>query len=494
MTKKGLVKLNKEREADGLPLFANPRNAAAGSLRQLDPAITARRPLDIYIYQLDWAEGGLALNTQWEMLEWLKKLGFRVSPYAALNTTPEEAAQYHAEWAAKRDSLPYEADGVVFKVNKLAYQPELGEIAREPRWALAYKFPALQGTTKLLKIDINVGRTGSLNPIARLEPVSLGGVTVSKATLHNEEDIHRKDIREGDTVIVQRAGDVIPQIVGPVLSRRSGTEPVFCLPDKCPVCGHPVLKTAKDVMTYCSNAACPAQLQRRLEHFVTRDAMDIKGVGESLIARLRTRGFLTDIAGFYALTPEMLLGVERMGEKSAENVMRSIANSRQRPLSAVIFSLGIIHVGQQMADLLARQFKDIEALAGASEEEINDIPTIGPEIAGSVHAFFRDPANLKVIQKLREAGVRLAATGSEDGKGPGALAGQEFVITGTLTRFPRAEAESRIKALGGEAKDAVTRKTTYLVVGENPGSKLARAQKLGVKLLDEAAFLKLLNP
>jgi DNA ligase (NAD+) len=493
MPKSGLEKLNKEREAEGLPLFANPRNAAAGSLRQLDPSITAHRPLDIYVYQIDWAVGGTTLNTQWEMLDLLKKLGFRVSPYSELRRTPEEAEAYHEEWMAKRNSLPYEADGVVFKVNNITYQPELGEVAHEPRWALAYKFPALQGTTKLIKIDINVGRTGSLNPVAVLEPVAIGGVTVSKATLHNEEDIHRKDIREGDTVIIQRAGDVIPQIVGPVLSKRTGNEKVFVMPDKCPVCGHPVVKTEKDVMTYCTNSACPAQLQRRLEHFVTRDAMDIKGVGESLIARLRTKGFLNDVSDFYHLTKEKLLSVERMGEKSADNVMRSIENSKKRPLAAVIFALGIINVGQQIAVLLARQFRSIDALAKASEEEINDVPTIGPEIAGSVHAFFHDPTNLKVVDELRIAGITLSETGSETAAVNGPFAGQEFVITGTLSGFPRAEAEKKIRALGGEAKDAVTRKTTYLVVGEKPGSKLAQAEKLGVKQLNEPEFLKLLE-
>ncbi len=493
MPKTGFEKLNRERAADGLPLFANPRNAAAGSLRQLDPSITARRPLDIYLYQIDWAEGGRLPDTQWESLELIKSLGFRTSPYNELRHTPEAAQAYYDSWTEKRESLQYEADGVVFKVNDIHYQQELGEIAHEPRWAVAFKFPALQETTKLIDIVINVGRTGSLNPLAILEPVAIGGVTVSKATLHNEDDIKRKDIRIGDTVIVQRAGDVIPQIVGPVLSKRTGNEKPFVMPAKCPACGHPVIKPDDEVMSYCTNSACPAQLQRRLEHFVTRDAMDIKGVGESLIARLRAQGLLKDVADFYALTKEDLLGIERMGEKSADNVLRSIEKSRERPLAAVIFALGILHVGQEVATLLADHFRSMDRLEKASEEDINDIPGIGPRIAGSIYGFFHDPTNLKVIEELRKAGVNLSETRAERAEAPGPLSGQEFVLTGSLERFTRSEAEERIKALGGAAKDSVSRKTAYVIVGADPGSKLAKAQQLGVKTLNEAEFLRLLD-
>jgi DNA ligase (NAD+) len=493
MPKTGFEKLNEERERDGFPLFANPRNAAAGSLRQLDPSITARRPLDIYVYHIDWSEGGSIPDNQWDTLQFLKILGFRINPYNWLHSTPDEAEQYYEEWTAKRKSLPYEADGIVLKVNSFACQQRLGEVAREPRWAVACKFPALQETTKLIRIEINVGRTGSLNPLAVLEPVSIGGVKVRKATLHNEEDIRRKDIRVGDVVIVQRAGDVIPQIVGPILSKRTGQEQIFVMPKKCPVCGHPVIKPEGEVASYCTNSACPAQIQRRLEHFVIREAMDIKGIGESLISRLREKGFLKEVADFYFLTKEDLLGVERMGEKSAENVLRSIEGSKERPLGAVIFALGIMHVGQEIAEILARNFHNMDALAKAAEEEIDKIPAIGKKVAGSIYGFFHDPTNLKVVEELRKAGVKLAETKAERAAGIGPLARLEFVVTGTLEHFTRTEAEERVEALGGEAKSSVSRKTTYLVVGEKPGSKLAEAEKLGVKTLSEAEFLKLLE-
>lgn len=493
MPKSGLEKLNKERENEGLPLFANPRNAAAGSLRQLDPSITARRPLDIYVYQIDWAEGGSVPDNQWESLQFLKSLGFRVNPYNEPHSTPEEAELYHAEWTAKRNTLPYEADGVVFKVNPVAFQQQLGEIAHEPRWAVAYKFPALQETTRLVRIEINVGRTGSLNPVAILEPVSIGGVTVSKATLHNEDDIRRKDIRIGDTVIVQRAGDVIPQVVGPVLSKRTGNETVFVMPTKCPVCLHPVIKPDEEVASYCTNSACPAPLQRRLEHFVTRNTMDIKGIGESLIARMRGQGLLGSVADFYYIKKEDLLALERMGEKSATNIINSINRSKERPLPNVIFALGILHVGEEIASLLAEHFGSLAKLEAASEEEINDIPGIGPKLAGSIYGFFHDPTNINIVARLRQAGVTMTMPEQAVKAGTAPLAGEEFVITGTLEHFTRAEAEARVKALGGEAKDSISRKTTYLVVGAEPGSKLARAKELGVKQLTEDEFLHLLE-
>jgi len=356
----GFHKLNRRRAEEGLPLFANPRNAAAGSVRQLDPRITARRPLDIYIYMLGYAEGKPVPPTHWETMEYLRSLGFKVNPNNRRLESIAAIADYYQGWAGKRESLPYEADGIVVKVNSLELQGRLGDIGREPRWAIAYKFPAVQGTTRLKEIAISVGRTGTLNPYAVLEPVSVGGVTIKQAALHNEDDIRRKDIREGDTVIVQRAGEVIPEIVGPVLSKRSGDEKEFSLPDKifrCPVCGAEVIRPQGEVMYYCSNAACQAQAQQRLEHFASRGAMDIRGIGESQSALLLREGLVKDVADLYDLAGkrEQLLALERTGEKSVDNLLEAIDSSKNRPLARVIFALGIRHVGAEMEKPAAGQ-------------------------------------------------------------------------------------------------------------------------------------------
>ncbi len=490
MPRAGFSRLNQERAGEGLPLFANPRNAAAGSVRQLDPRIADKRPLDIYIYMLGYAEGGVTPPTHWETMEYLKSLGFKLNPNNARLTTIEQVESYYHNWVERRESLPYEADGVVVKVDSLDWQRRLGSIGREPRWAIAYKFPAIQGTTRLIDIDISVGRTGTLNPVAVLEPVSVGGVTIKQAALHNEDDIRRKDIRIGDTVIIQRAGEVIPQVVGPVVSRRSGQERVFTMPSHCPACGAEVFKPEGEVMYYCSNAACPAQIRERLEHFVSRGGMDIRGIGESLSAALLEDGLVNNVADIYDLTGEKLLGLERMAEKSAGNVLSSIKKSKQRPLSRVIFALGILHIGEEMAEILARHFGTIDRLATASREELLSIPAVGPKIAGSIVAFFRQEENRRIIARLRGAGVRL-----EEDAGPEELplGGQEFVITGRLETLTRQEAEARVRALGGTTKDNVTRRTTYVVVGSEPGSKLARARDLGTKQLTEEEFLPLLG-
>ena len=494
LPKAGFKKLNEERAKQELPLFANPRNAAAGSVRQSDSSITARRPLDIFVYGLGWAEGKVVPDTHWETMQYLKSLGFKINPNIALVRSLDEAEKYHQTWAETREKVPYEADGIVAKVNSIALQQELGHVAHEPRWAIAYKFPAVQGTTKLIDIGINVGRTGSLNPYAVLEPVRVGGVTIKSAALHNEEDIHRKDIRIGDWVVVQRAGEVIPEIVEPIVSRRTGKEKIFRMPARCPVCGSEVIKPEGEAMHRCTNAACPSQALEKIKHFVSRGAMDIDGVGEKLCQALFEAGLIKDAADLYYLTKEQLLGLERMGDKSASNVLDSIKASKDRPLARVLFALGITHVGDQYAELLAEQFHSIDQLAEASQEELSTIPSIGPKIAEGIVAFFRQERNRQIIEKLREAGVRLEREKvKEAGPEELPLAGLEFVLTGKLESLSRPEAEAKIKALGGKAGSDVTRKTSYVVVGADPGSKLTKAQKLGIKTLSEAEFLELLD-
>jgi len=494
LPKAGFKKLNQERAKEGLPLFANPRNAAAGSVRQLDPRITAQRPLDIYIYMLGYAEDKATPPTHWETMEYLKSLGFKINPNNALLTTIEQVEEYHRIWVEKKESLPYEADGIVVKIDSIDRQRRLGNIGHEPRWAIAYKFPAIQGTTRLIDIGISVGRTGTLNPYAILEPVSVGGVTIKQAALHNEDDIRRKDIRIGDTVIVQRAGEVIPEVVGPVASKRSGEEKSFTMPPHCPVCGAEAVRPAGEVMTYCTNSACPAQVQERLEHFVSRGGMDIRGIGESQSAMLLREGLVRDVADLYDLKhkKEQLVSLERMAEKSVANILAAIEKSKDRPLSRVIFSLGILHVGEEMAEVLAKEFHSIDNLAKASHDDLTNIPTIGDKIADSITAFFKQEENKKIIQRLKDAGVRLEKEAAKTGEL--SLAGMELVITGRLEAFSRQEAEARIKALGGTTKDNVTRQTTYLVIGADPGdSKLARAQALGTEQLTEAELLQLLR-
>jgi len=506
LPKAGFKKLNTERAEEGLPLFANPRNAAAGSVRQLDSSITARRPLDIFIYGLGWVEGRVVPDTHWEIMQYLKSLGFKINPDIILSQSLDETEKYHQRWLERREESPYEADGIVVKVNSILLQQELSTVAHEPRWALAYKFPAIQGVTKLIDIGINVGRTGSLNPYAILEPVRVGGVVISSAALHNEEDIHRKDIRIGDWVVVQRAGEVIPEIVEPIASRRTGKEKIFSMPSHCPVCGSEVIKPEGEAMHRCTNAACPSQALERIKHFVSRGAMEIDGVGEKLCQALFEAGLIKDAADLYYLTKEQLLGLERMADKSVSNVLSSIERSKDRPLARVIFALGILHVGDQYAELLAEHFDRIDVsdqyaellaehfdkidnLAKASEGDLSTIPSIG-----RIVAFFRQEGNRQIIEKLRKAGVKLEREKAEEAKPEELpLAEREFVLTGKLESFSRSEAEAKIEALGGKVGSDVTRKTSYVVVGADPGSKLAKAEKLGVKTLSEAEFLKLLD-
>ena len=503
LPKAGFQKLNRERENEGLPLFANPRNAAAGSIRQLDPRITAKRNLDIYVYLLGYAEGKPMPATHWETLEYFKTLGFRVNPANQRVKHIEEAEAYYKEWTEKRDTLPYEADGIVIKADLMEYHARLGDVGREPRWAIAYKFPAIQGTTKLKEIGISVGRTGTLNPFAILEPVQIGGVTIERATLHNEDDTRRKDIREGDWVYIQRAGDVIPDVVGPILSKRTGKEKEFSLLDKiyspekgrpaCPVCGGEVVKPEGEVMYYCSNAACPAQLQGRIELFVSRGAMDIRGVGEKFIEVLLKEELVKDAADFFTLKDkkDRIVQLEKKGEKSANNILKAVEKSKQVSLPRLLFALGIRHVGEETANLLAEHYKDLDDLSKAGREKLMTVASIGPKIADSIIAFFHEERNRVILEKLRNAGVWPQQELAQEGL---PLSGKEFVITGTLQAFSREEAHSRIKALGGTAKDNVTKNTTYLVVGAAPGdNKLIRARSLGTEQINEEKLLAILG-
>ncbi len=487
LPKAGFRRLNEERAAEGLSLFANPRNAAAGSIRQLDSRITAGRPLDIYIYGLGWAEGRPTPDSHWETMAYLKALGFRINPQNQRAADISEALHYYHSWVQQREALPYEADGVVIKIDSLSLQEEMGVVGNEPRGAIAYKFPATQGTTRLNEIGISVGRTGSLNPFAILEPVSVGGVTIRQAALHNEDDIKRKDIREGDRVYIQRAGEVIPEVVGPTPEsrQRSDRGSEFVLLKKleqinwrlgrgsralCPVCGGEVIRNEGEVMYFCTNARCPAQLQARIELFASKGAMDIHGIGESMSGTLLEKGLVQDVADLYTLRVDDLLKLERMGLKSATNIIDAIESSKDRPLARLIYGLGIRHIGEQMAELLANKFPRMDVLASASEDDLMAVPAVGRTIADSVVSFFRQEENRLLILKLKKSGVRMAdeAIGSRHDL---PLSGMEFVITGRLKTASREKAQAKVKELGGIFKDDVTRKTSYLVAGEEPGSE-----------------------
>ena len=485
-------RLNQQREERGEPLYANPRNTGAGSVRQLDPRITASRNLQIWVYSLGLTGDHPRPDTHWEAMLWLQELGFRVNPNNKLCRTLEEAYDYYQTWLERRHDLPYEVDGVVIKVSPFAYQDSMGVAGREPRWSIAFKFPAEQTVTRLLDIGINVGRTGSLNPYAILAPVVVSGATVRQASLHNEEDIHRKDVRIGDWVTIERAGDVIPHVVGPVLSRRTGDERVFEMPANCPVCGTGVVKPDNEAMHRCPNASCPAQFFELLKHFVSKGAMNIDGLGEQWCLILIDRGLVSDLSGLYYLDRDQLLELDRMGEKLADKIMANIQASKERPLPRLLFALGILHVGSEVAELLAQRYSSLSELAQAGEEDLTEIPGIGPKIAESVAAYFQVSHNQEVIARLESAGVKMSHEIQVSDPQDLPYHGLTFVVTGTLSSLTRRDAESRIKELGGAITSSVTRKTAYLVVGESPGSKLDAAQRLGTTVLDEAAFLELL--
>ena len=486
-------RLNEERAERGEQLFANPRNSGAGTIRQLDPKVTASRNMQIWAYSLGDAGDVPGLPDHWEALEWLKSLGFRINPNNRLCYTVEEVKDYYREFVERRHGLPYEVDGVVVKVNPFNYQSSLGVVGREPRWAVAYKFPAERAVTRLLEIGINVGRTGSLNPYAVLDPVVVSGATVRHASLHNEEDIRRKDIRVGDWVTIERAGDVIPQVVGPILDRRDRDAVKFQMPEACPECGTSVVKPEGEAMHRCPNASCPAQFFELLKHFVSRGAMDMDGLGEQWCRILIDQGFASTVSDLYFLEKDKLLELDRMGDRLATKIMDNIEASKNRPLPRILFALGVTHVGAEVAELLTQRYASVDLLAKASQDALTQIPGIGPKIAESIYDYFQVEGNLAVIEKLKQAGVKLHHEIEIVDPSELHWNGLTFVVTGTLSSMTRREAETRIKALGGAVTSSVTRKTNFLVAGESAGSKLDTANRLETRILDESNFLQLLE-
>jgi DNA ligase (NAD+) len=488
MEKEAFRRLNEERERAGEPLFANPRNAAAGSLRQLDPNVTASRPLKIFFYAMGRAEG-IEIRSQVELLTTFPKLGLPVNPLWKLCKTLDEVKAFYRELLAMRHELPYEADGMVVKVNDFAQREILGEVSRAPRWAIAYKFPAEEATTRVLDIVVQVGRTGALTPVAILEPVEVSGATVSRATLHNEDEIRRKDIRIGDWVIVRRAGEVIPEVVKSIPERRTGAEKEFKMPERCPACGGPVVRPPGEVAYRCENLSCPARIKESIRHFASRRAMDIEGLGEKLVDQLVETGLVRKLSDIYRLKKEDLVNLERMGEKSAQNLLEQIERSKNAGLARLIFALGIRYVGEHLAEVLAEHFPSLEALSNATYEELIQIPEIGPRIAQSIVDFFRNAENRKLIQELKELGVKTEAEKPKEGP----LSGKTFVFTGTLSAFTREEARRLVESLGGRVASSVSRKVDYVVVGADPGEKLRKAQELGITILTEEEFRKLVG-
>jgi DNA ligase (NAD+) len=484
--------MNHERAGRGEAPFANPRNASAGSVRQLDPRITAERPLRLFAYAIGHVEG-VEIESQWQALDYLKRLGFPVNRDIVRLDDFEAVLRYAEEWMNKRDTLNYEADGAVIKINSLDVQQRLGIVGNAPRWAVAYKFPAREATTRLLEIAINVGRTGVLTPYAILEPVQLGGVTIRQASLHNFDDLHRKDIRQGDTVIIRRAGDVIPQVVGPVVALRSGNEKESPLPEVCPVCGEPVAREQEQVAIYCVNAACPAQVVRRIEHWASRGALDIEGLGSKVAELLVAQGLVVDVADLYALTKDDLLRLEGFADKRAENLLLAIAESRTRPLWRVLTGLGINGVGNVVAQTLSAHYGSLEALMATNRQELEEIAGIGPQIAQDVLAFLTSPHNRDLLTKLAQRGVRLIQE-PEAQVGPAPLEGMTFVITGTLPSLSREAATALIQQYGGRVTGSVSSNTTYLLLGDKPGAnKLTQARKLSVAILDESGLHSLIG-
>lgn len=500
-------KLNQEREAAGEEPFANPRNAAAGSLRQLDPKVAAARNLDVFMYQIlieEPGQGAAGQATQGEALKRLEDLGFKVNPERQLCSGIGEVIGYCRRWAEKRSSLPYEIDGLVIKVNSVAARNALGDRAKSPRWAIAYKFPAEQATTRVKDIIVQVGRTGAVTPTAVLEPVRVAGSTVTRATLHNEDLIRQKDIRIGDTVVIQKAGDVIPEVVRSLAEVRTGFEKVFEMPGRCPECGSAIVRPEGEAVARCTGASCPGQRREGIIHFASRDAMNIEGLGPEIIARLLETEKIHDAADLYHLSFDDIRPLGRMGDKSAQNLFESIGRTRRSPLGRLIFALGIRHVGARAAASLARHFGSLRRLAEAAFEELTSITEIGPRIAQSVQDFFRQPLNLEFIDRLERGGVATEQAGAaaefeaETESAAGALAGKTVVITGTLAAMDRREAEELVASLGGRPSGSVSKKTDYVVVGDNPGSKLDKArrilasgEKTNLTVLSEEEFLRL---
>jgi len=494
MKKSEFKRLNEKRMKNEESLFANPRNAAAGSVRQLDPRITAQRRLDTFIYRATFPEGN-RFNTHMEVLNYLKKVGFKINPYTKLCQGIEEAINYCLQWIEKKEELDYEIDGMVIKVNSLRVREELGSTTRSPRWAIANKFPAQQVTTKIQDIIVQVGRTGALTPVAILDPVRISGSMVQRATLHNEDEIKRKDIRIGDIVLVQKAGEVIPEVVKVIKEKRTGKEKEFVMPAQCPVCGAKVFRPEGEVVSRCNSLTCPAQIKERIRHFASRDALDIEGLGPAIIDQLVRESLIKDISDLYFLKRDHLVSLERMAEKSADNLLDAIEKSKKKSLANLIYGLGIRYVGVHTSEVITRYYPTLNKFKKANLEELIKINEIGPRIAESIILFFKEKENLAIIERLRSAGLNF---GQEEEirrkeKGTQILAGKQFVLTGTLKDFTRTQAKEIVSELGGRVTGSVSKKTDYVVAGEDPGSKYQKAQKIGVPIINEEEFKKLIT-
>jgi len=489
LSQKAFQRLNLDREAEGEALFANPRNAAAGSLRQLDPRMTRKRRLRMFAFHVEVIEGSLQATHQWEVLEQLAGWGFQVEPHRARHRDLASVQEKIREYENVIPTLPFGADGVVIKVDRLALHEELGIVGdREPRWAIARKFAPEVAVTRLLDIQLNVGRTGAINPFAVLEPVEVGGVTVSSATLHNEDLIEARDIRIGDWVEVTRAGEVIPQVLGPLRERRTGAETAFEMPPDCPRCGTPLVRPEGEAIRFCPNSDCPGRVLEGIVHFASREAMDIRGLGYERVRQLLDQRLIANVADLYDLTVEQLVELERFGEQSAGQLVAAIAASKTRPLSLVLFALGVRHVGRTVAQVLARRFGTMESLAEATQEEIEAVPGVGPVIAEAVAEYFRSRTGRELIDRLARAGVTMSEPRTVSGEGP--LAGKSYVVTGTLPTLSRQQATDLIEQAGGRVTGSVSRKTDAVVAGSDPGSKLDKAKSLGVEILDEEELLR----
>ncbi|MCD6385587.1 NAD-dependent DNA ligase LigA [Candidatus Sumerlaeota bacterium] len=492
MDKETFERLNKERERAGEPLFANPRNATAGSLKLLEPHIVAQRELRNFMYAIGATDYELP-PTHAEVLEMLEKLGFRVNPLRWLCKSVEEILKIIEEWEPKRHSLPYEIDGLVIKVNKLEYWDRLGSTAKSPRYITAYKFSAEQAVTRLVKVEFQVGRTGTVTPVAILEPVWLSGTRVSRATLHNFEDLKRKDIRLGDHVVLEKGGEIIPKVVKSLTDLREGKEQPITPPKVCPVCGSPLKKSANEVAIRCVNINCPAMIKQKIIHFASRDAMDIEGLGDKLVQQLVDKGLVRNFADIYRLTIEKVAELERMGKKSAQNLIQNLEKSKKRPLHNFLYALGIRYVGLQSAKILASRFKSLKRIMNASYEELAETEGVGPVMAEAIKEFFTTSENIKTIEELFKLGIKPQEEVVPSVAAKPEVAGKTFVFTGTLDSMPRSEAEKLVESLGGSASKSVSRNTDYVVVGKEPGSKFTKAQQLGVKIINEDEFLKLIG-
>jgi len=488
MTRKGFEALNKEKAKKGEPLFANPRNAAAGSLRQLDPKVVSKRNLDVFLYTLSYTKEG-GYKTHMECLEAMKKAGLKVNPNINKFSNIEDVIKYCDSWENKKETLDYETDGMVIKVESLEQQKRLGSTIKNPRWAVAYKFPPKQVTTKITDIVIQVGRTGALTPVAVLEPVELSGSTISRATLHNEDEIKRKDIRVGDTVFIEKAGEVIPEVIKPVKEKRTGKEKIFIMPKKCPVCNSDVVRPEDEAVSRCIGLSCPAQLKNSLHHFASRHAMNIDGLGPAIIDQLVDKKIVRDISDLYILKIDVLANLERMGEKSAQNLLDEINESKKNEFSRLLFGLGIRYVGRHIAKLLSENFSSIDEIMHAEKEKIEKIEGIGGIVAESIILFFRDEKNREIIEKLGKNGVSMESKVEKKGL----LSGKRFVFTGILEKYSRAEAEGIVESLGGSFTSSVSENVDFVVAGKDPGSKYEKAKKLGIAIISEEEFDKLVH-